>query len=517
MADLFLHLPFARRLRLAEGLHPLIGETLTRRPSLVGLGATLPLLPGVERKGMSFFRRLFSSGGEAARWQKQLQSGPVPRVALVRSYLMPVNDLGPMGRLALALGALSHEILEARLAPGMTHVAAGDKAAVERAQARLWLQASVPNTRSLEAEWRGLADLTDGEQQRRTWDHLDAALKNTFSSSPGRDALARWCRGLVAEVAPLEHLGLPPSLGLADHAARAAHFDGNDYINRAQQAINWFVVVANRLGETIAREDFSEAGISAALGGDVLIESDVDADTAKSRWLSWYGDTRVRMLERGRNDKPAFLEGDTRPVHRSNAFTGMMNLADLPPDQLPPELQNPSLPPESAVAPPPPAMTQEVSLAMIEQAAMAAGLPPLPLDASGPLQRSMPTAAPALTQEVSLAMIEEANAAARGFAAPPHTQELSTVDIEGEPSEFTASTLPHEVSALQIESVSPTTVPPTTAPPGNDVQHMPDGLLPLPPPPPMPAMSSASPPPMPPQTQPPSHAPPVAGEDPPRE
>ncbi|HEY1101563.1 MAG TPA: hypothetical protein VGF99_21670, partial [Myxococcota bacterium] len=149
MADLFLHLPFARRLRLAEGLHPLIGETLTRRPSLVGLGATLPLLPGVERKGMSFFRRIFSSGGEAGRWQKQLQAGATPRAALVRSYLLPVNDLGPMGRLALALGALSHDVLEARLAPGMAHVAAGDRAAVERAQARLWLQASIPNTRGL--------------------------------------------------------------------------------------------------------------------------------------------------------------------------------------------------------------------------------------------------------------------------------------------------------------------------------------------------------------------------------
>ena len=65
MADLFLHLSFARRLRLAEGLHPLVGEALARRPSLVALGATLPLLPGIERQGMSFFRRLFAGGSEA--------------------------------------------------------------------------------------------------------------------------------------------------------------------------------------------------------------------------------------------------------------------------------------------------------------------------------------------------------------------------------------------------------------------------------------------------------------------
>lgn len=454
MADLFLHLPFARRLRLAEGLHPLIGETLTRRPSLVGLGATLPLLPGVERKGMSFFRRLFSSGGEAARWQKQLQAGGAPRVGLVRSYLLPVNDLGPMGRLALALGALSHEILEAKLAPGMTHVAAGDRAAVERAQARLWLQASVPNTRSLEAEWRGLADLTDIEQQRRTWEHVDAALKSAFGSSPGRDVLTRWGRGLVAEVAPLEQLGLPPSLGMADHSARAAHFDGNDYVNRVQQAINWFVVVANRLGEAVAREDFTDAGLTLALCGggvDALVEHDDDADGLRTRWLFWYGDTRTRMLLRGRNDKPAFVEGqDPKAVHRSNAFTGMMNLADLPADQLPPELQNPSLPPESAVAPPPPAMTQEVSLAMIEQA----------------------------------------DAAARGFMAPPLTQEISTQQIEGEQHEFASPVQTQEVSALQIEAESMPSLPPTPLPPA-----------PMQPPQPVPS------------TTPPS----LSGEEPPRE
>ena len=455
MADLFLHLPFARRLRLAEGLHPLIGETLTRRPSLVGLGATLPLLPGVERKGMSFFRRLFSSGGEAARWQKQLEAGASPRVALIRSYLLPVNDLGPMGRLALALGALAHEVLEARLAPGMTHVAAGDRAAVERAQARLWLQASVPNTRSLEAEWRGLSDLTDAEQQRRTWEHVDAALKAAFGSSPGRDVLTRWGRGLVDEVAPLEQLALPPSLGMADHGARAAYFDGNDYVNRVQQATNWFVVVANRLGEAVAREDFSGAGLTASLCGlgDGLVEDDDDGSALRDRWLSWYGETRTRMLLRGRNDKPAFIEGDTKPVVRSsNAFTGMINIADLPADQLPPELQNPSLPPESAVAPPPPAMTQEVSLAMIEAASRAARLPPLPYDASGPVPRMPPMAPPAMTQEVSVAMIEQAEAAARGFMAPPLTQEISTVEIEAEQPDFSSSVQTHEIAATQVKS-----------------------------------------------------------------
>lgn len=473
MADLFLHLPFARRLRLAEGLHPLIGEALARRPSLVALGATLPLLPGVERKGMSFFRRLFSSGGEAARWQKLLvQTGGTARPGLVRSFALPANDLGPMARLALGLGALAHEVLESKLAP-LTASMGGERAGIERAQARLWLQATIPNTRSLEAEWRGLADLADLEQHRRTFDHVDAALKATFSASPGRDALARWGRGLVAEVAPLEHGGLPQSLGLTDHAARAAHFDGADYVNRVQQAINWFVVVANRLGEAMAREDFTAAGIDAALGGtDTLIEVEADSAGQRDRWLQWYGSTRTRMLERGRNEKPAFIEGlgETKPVHRSSAFTGMMNLADVPRDQLPPELQNPSLPPESAVAPPPPAMTQEVSLAMIEQAAAAARLPPLPMDASG--AHGLPP--PAMTQEVSLAMIEQAEAAARGFGSPAMTQEISVAQIESVQAAFAPPPMTQEVSALQIEAVvhtpmplppppPPSTVPPTAA------------------------------------------------------
>jgi hypothetical protein len=436
---------------------------------------------------MSFFRRLFSSGGEAARWQKQLvQSGGTARPGLVRSFALPANDLGPMARLALGLGGLAHEVLEAKLAP-LSASMGSDRAGIERAQARLWLQATIPNARSLEAEWRGLADLADIEQHRRTFDHVDAALKATFNASPGRDALARWGRGLVAEVAPLEHGGLPNSLGLTDHAARATHFDGADYVNRVQQAINWFVVVANRLGEAMAREDFTAAGIEAALGGpDTLVEVESDSAGQRDRWLGWHGATRTRMLERGRNDKPAFIEGvDSKSAHRSSAFTGMMNLADLPRDQLPPELQNPSLPPESAVAPPPPAMTQEVPLAMIQQAAAAAGLPPLPLDASGPHMRVQPSSPPAMTQEVSLAMIEQAEAAARGFASPAMTQEISIAQIESAQPAFATPLTTQEVSAVQIDAV----------------MHVP---VPLPPP-------------VPPVTVPPTTVPPTGAEDPPRE
>lgn len=437
MADLFLHLPFARRLRLAEGLHPLIGESLARRPSLVALGATLPLLPGVERKGMSFFRRLFSGGSDAARWQKQLQAAATPRASLLSAYLNGGNEFGPMARLSFTLGALSHELVEAKLASVMGQVPAGDRPAIERAQARLWLQASVPNVRDLEVEWRSVADLADADLHRRTFDHIEQALKGTFGAKPGRDTLVRWTRGLLAEVAPAEQQGLPPSLGLADHIARGTHFDQANLIGLLQEAVDWFVVIANRLGEQAGRdESLTVDGIKRALcgeGGSQLLGADATAPTADA-WIPWYNDTRRRTLERGRNPEPAFVEGqgEVKPTQpRGNAFTGVMRLSDLPPSDLPPEIQNPSLPPESsALSPPVPAMTQEVSLAQI--------LPPLPFDASGPVPIAPPSmppvlsqsfAAPAMTQEISVAQIE---AEASEFQAPAHTQEVSSLQIEGQ-------------------------------------------------------------------------------------
>ncbi len=437
MADLFLHLPFARRLRLAEGLHPLIGEALARRPSLVALGATLPLLPGVERKGMSFFRRLFSGGSEAARWQKQLAPAGTPRAAIVKAFVDGGHDFGPMARIALGLGFLSHELVEAKLA-AVGGGAGGDKAAIERAQARLWLQAAVPT--SLEAEWKSLNDLGDPELHKRTFDHIDQALRGVMQKGPGRDVLLRWAKGLLAELAPAQSQGLPPSLSVADHAARGPHFEQANFIALVQEATSWFVVLANRLGEAASRDEgLTTSSIHDALcgsGGD-LLGADATGPTTES-WTTWYNGTRQRMLERGRNEKPAFIEGvgEVKPIQRSSAFTGVMRLSDLPPEDVPPALQQASLPPEAAAtaAPPVPAMTQEVSLAQIEGA-----LPPLPLDASGPLPVAPPSAPPVLTQdfrppahtqEISVAQIEAE--AAEGFQAPAHTQEVSAVQIEGQ-------------------------------------------------------------------------------------
>jgi hypothetical protein len=446
MADLFLHLPFARRLRLAEGLHPLIGEALTRRPSLVALGATLPLLPGIERQGMSFFRRLFAGGSEAARWQKHLQAGGAPRAGLVTAYLTASTEPGPMARLSLALGGLAHELLEARLAPAMGQVGAGERAAVERAQARLWLQSAVPNVRDLEVEWHAVDDLADVDQHKRTFAHVDASLKMAFSAGPGRDALGRWARSLVQQMTPALQQGLPPSTGMADHVARGPWFDQPNLIALIQDATRWFVVVANRLGEQAARDEGLTASTATrALCGDGTSILGTDAETpAAATWTDWITSTRKRTLERGRNERPAFIEGvgEVKPIHRSNAFTGVMRLSDLPPGEVPPELQNPSLPPESSAATPPVPHTQEISLAQIEGAT---SLPPLPLDASGPVPVAPPSlppvlsqavgggdghfAPPAMTQEISVAQIESEAAA---FAAPAHTQEVSVVQIEAQ-------------------------------------------------------------------------------------
>lgn len=462
MADLFLHLPFARRLRLAEGLHPLIGETLTRRQPLVALGATLPLLPGVERKGMSFFRRLFSGGGEAARWQKQLAPQAAPRVELIKRFIVDsgiVGGLGPMSRLALGLGVLSHELLEHKLA-GLSPTNPSEKAAVERAQARLWCQAAIPN--NLEAEWRAVGELADAELHKRTFEHIDAALKAAFGQGPGKDALLRWARGLGVEVTPAVQTGLPPSLSLQDHAARGPHFENNSFVARANDALSWFVLLANRFGERCTAGTLDAVSVVDALTGgrDGLLENDPDAGAARDRSTAWIVAKRKDTLERGRNDKPAFIEGlgETKPIHRSNAFTGMMNLSDIPSDQLPPELQQgaPLPPPSQVLAPPVPAATMEVSLAQIEAMANAGArpnLPPLPLDASGPLQAAPMNLPPALTQEISIAQIE---GEAKAFATPAMTQEISAVQIEGqEPNGgFATPAMTQEISALQIESTS---------------------------------------------------------------
>ncbi len=451
MADLFLHLPFARRLRFAEGLHPLIAEALARRQTLMAFGAALPLLPGVELHGMSFFRRLFS-GGDAARWQKQLAPGPSARVELVKRFLLggdPGQGLGTMSRLALGLGVLSHELLELKL-QGAGAPSAGERAAVERAQARLWMQGAIPD--NLENEWKATAELGDGDLHRRTFDHVDAALKAAFGQGPGKDALLRWAKGLVAEVSPALQRGLPASLSLPDHVARGPHFENNNFSAKVQAAVVGFISLANRLGERLTQStDLDALAIVEALCGSggqgVMLDGPPDA-AAAGRWVEWQVAKRKQTLERGRNEKPAFIEGlgEVKPIHRSAAFTGMMNLSDIPADQLPPELRQAPLPPPSSAFSPPVPATSDISLAAIEAAAV--GQPPLPVDASGPVPMRPLGLPPALTQEISVAQIE---GEMRAFPTPALTQEVAAIQVEGS---FSPPAMTQEVSLMQIEAQS---------------------------------------------------------------
>jgi hypothetical protein len=428
MADLFLHLSFARRLRLARGLHPLIGEALARRPSLVALGATLPLLPGLERQGMSFFRRLFGGGAEAARWQKMLHAQATPRVGLVSAFLTAPSELGPMARLALGLGFLSHELVESRWVPLLSAASPGDRAGIERAQARLWLQQELPTVVERKLEWESVDALSDAEQHRRSFDHINATLKAVFSSGPGRESCARWARGLTAQVATVVEQGLPPSVGFEDQAARGPWFDQLNAPTVLTDVTQSFVVLANRLGVQACTDDgLTPSSVQHALCGEgtVMLDHRTEAPSAQG-WTDWLKDTRQRLLSRGRNERPAFVEPAAKVP--TSLWHG---------SELPPELPAPSLPPVSVAASPPVPMTQEISLSQIEAAR---SVPPLPIDSSGPVPAAPSTppehapatgngslAAPVMTQEISLAQIESA---AASLPAPMHTQEVSLAQLE---------------------------------------------------------------------------------------
>jgi hypothetical protein len=427
MADLFLHLSFARRLRLASGLHPLIGEALARRSSLVALGATLPLLPGLERQGMSFFRRLFGGGGEAARWQKMLHAQATPRVGLVSAFLTAPSELGQMARLALGLGFLSHELLESRWVSLLSAASPGDRAGIERAQARLWLQHELPHVVERKLEWEGVDSLGDAEQHRRSFDHINATLKAVFSSGPGRESCARWARGLTAQVATAVEQGLPPSVGLQDQAARGPWFEQQNAPTILADVTRSFVVLANRLGvQACNDEGLTTSSVQQALCGEgtVMLDHRAEAPAAQG-WTDWLKDTRQRVLFRGRNERPAFIESTAKAP---TSWHG---------SELPPELPAPSLPPVSVAASPPVPMTQEISLSQIEAAR---SVPPLPVDSSGPMPAAPSTppehapgagngafTAPVMTQEISLSQIESA---AASLPAPMHTQEVSLAQIE---------------------------------------------------------------------------------------
>ena len=427
MADLYLHLVFARRLRFAEGLHPLASEVLARRPSLVALGATLASLPAAERRGMSFLRRLFSRSGEVARWQKLLSATPgSPRAELVATMAAAEpGGLGGLARAGLALGLLSYELLENAVGSHTASMQPMERAAVERAQARLWLQATLAREQDLAHELQPVLALSDGDATRRALAHANGALTKLHGTGPGEAMLQRWVKSLVAEVAQLIERGaLPASLGMDDHAARGPHFECPAFVEKVQVAVSSFVLVADRLAAAMSGADPDVAALTSALDGlRAPAWSQSVIDELRGSWRTWFKGAREAALARGRNDKPAFGEGEVPPEHRQRGITSVMSLADLPPE------------------------AQDV------------GAPPLP-EMSGP--NVPPSIPPTTTQEVSIAQIE---AEARAFAAPPHTQEVSTAQIEAEAGEFSAPARTQEVTAAQIES--------TTAPPASPTETQP--------------------------------------------
>jgi hypothetical protein len=473
MADLFLHLPFARRLRFAEGLHPLAAEAVTRRPSLVVLGACLAGLPGNERRGMSFLRKLFSRGGEAARWQKLLAPTPgQPHVDTIVSLLSPEDAaIGPLARLALGLGAVSHEILEEKIGPLTASLPAAERAAVERAQARLWLQ-SVP--RQLEAEWRPMLDLAEGDANRRALTHVDRALKRVYGAGPGDAALARWIKGLAAEVGPLvEGKGadgaLPPSLSLADHDARGPHFEGAGFVEKAQAAVSWIVFVANRLGAAFTMHNPERAMLVSSLsgaGGLLPEPTPAEIETQRQQWRTWIHGAREESMLRGRNPKPAFAEGEAppSPEHRLASITKVMSLSDLPPES--DGSGAPPLPETSgahAAPPPPPAVTQEVNVAQIQ--------------AEAPANEGFQ--APAHTQEVSLAQIEAEQTNAEGFQLPAHTQEVTSAQLVDEPPAHVTQPLSiGQIEAANAEDAARAAAAPPPPPPATEPPQPADVLAP---------------------------------------
>ena len=445
MAELFLHLAFARRLRFAQGLHPLAGEAIGRRPALVVLGASLAGLPARERQGMSWLRRLFSGGGEGVRWQKLLAPTPgQPHVELLLSVLRSDDaSVGPLARFALAAGLLSHELLEAKVGALTSSMAGPQRAAVERAQARLWLQTQ-DLTLGLDNELRPALELADADAHKRTLQHIDRAIKRVHGSSPGEGSLGRWLKALAAEVTPLADANarvpgsgsLPPSLHIADADARAAHFDQAGFLDKTTAATTLFVTYANRLGEAFQKGSPELGALVEALGKLDDVHADVGASALRSK--SWLDETREACLTRGRNPQPAFAEGEYQSPstdHRLASVTKVMSLADLPPEATVaghggapplPEGSGPVSPPHSLA----PNVTQEVSLAQIESEGFALG-------AAGEARPTVPAAPPAdaneamqgnVTQPISIADVAAANEEDLRTVPPPPPMTEPVVD-----------------------------------------------------------------------------------------
>jgi hypothetical protein len=452
MGDLFLHLGFARRLRFAEGIHPLAVEALVRRPEAVALGASLSLLPGLEHTGTSFFRRLFMSGKQKrAFWLKSVAPADKPRIGLVSSILNREDQKAPgaMARFALGFGVLAHEVLHDRIAETTAGLEGSELDAVHRAQARLWLRSVLPDSALLAAELRPLLQLEEVDSHKKLIDHLGRALAAAFGEPPGSDMLHRWVKGLCADVEPVALRGLlPPSLSLSDEQARGPRYDDARFEDRVAEATTWLVSLANRLAPLFLDREPEKEELEQALVEDGALARPADLADMKA-FRTDVERVRDEHHLRGRNPKAAFDEAGSMPAAP----------ASMPP--LPEDSSDPTVAE---------ALTQEVSLADIESATEESGRAGF--------------ASLAHTHEVSAQHTEEALGAApreSSLAAPASTQQVSLEQIEEELASQAAGREP-----------AAETAPPFAAPPpaGDPSAPFRAGAVPLPA---SPAMSDAPP------------------------
>jgi hypothetical protein len=382
MGDLYLHLGFARRLRFADGLHPIAVEALVRRPGPVLVGASLAVLPGLEQKGASLLRRLFNAGkAKRIHWTQKLAPPERPRPDLIVA-LLDEDDArcGAMSRLSLALGALSYELLHNAIWRTTSEVDETEREGVQRAQARLWLQHVLDDEAALGKELAPVRSLEELDATSAVLQHLDRSLRHAVGESPSAELLARWVKGLCAEASPLvDRPGWPASTTVSDGEAQKKHFEDASLVARIEDATNWFVFLASELGDAFLGSGGDEQAVKEALLDDEgrlrVPSGPPDAAALREGWHARVVELRTEHLSRGRNPRPAY----------------------------------------------------DLASGALTAAPGASGAPELPTDASGPMQ-----AVPKHTQEVSLAQIEDELGGQPGFEAPPHTQEVSAAQIDGE-------------------------------------------------------------------------------------
>jgi hypothetical protein len=479
MGDPFFHLGFTRRLRFYDGLHPFAVQTLVRHPLPAAVTATLPGLPALDQAQSGFFKRLLGRGrAENLRWEKNLSEPEAPYADYLMALLQG-GETGAMFRLSAALGTLSQRVLVESTHELTAQMDAKERRGTERGAGRIWLQMNVPSLCELGAEWRSVIVLDEPTAHQKILQHVSKALKQAYGETPSAELLVRWVRALASELRPISERGaLPPQGSVPEHEVRSRFFEGDGvFLERVQSAKERFAFLANALCNAFLIGEPESEQIREALfdsSGELRNAPErLDFEEDKLRWQDQVCALRADALIRGRNSQPAFY--------------GSQDMPPLPAD---------ASGPHAHAMPPVPKLTQELSLADVEQELSGAMLPEAPEEtqpialasieeehsvASAPAQDGAVPRAPAVTQALSLEDIEEeisqeaearddsTNAAGaleeeatdKIPAAPAMTQSLSLEDIEEEISStaddeeatIKSPVAPAETQALSLEDI----------------------------------------------------------------